>query len=104
MSLITTEIVRSLSSYSECIEKHLSVGDWEGLNTTLQERQEVLEGFFSQLNPAVGIEAKVVDLILQIQAEDSVFLRLLKSQKHELEKQFTSLKQGRKSVKAYQHL
>ncbi len=103
MSLITTEIVRSLSNYAECIGKYLSVGDWERLNITLQERQKVLDVFFSQLNP-VDKEAKIVSLILQIQAEDVVFLRLLKSQKHELEKQFTSLKQGRKSVKAYQDL
>ncbi len=102
MSLIQMDIVKSLSSYAGYIEKHLSEGDWEGLNITLQKRQEVLEAFFSQ--PNEGKEPKVADLILKIQAEDIMFLKLLKDQKLELEKQFTSLKQGRKLVKVYQDL
>jgi len=92
-----------LSGYSAKIQKSLTTGSWEDLSEILVQRQKVLENFFSQLD-SMEMENKsdAVYLIKKIQQEDEIFLKLLVAQKQGLEKKFLSLKQSRKSVKAYQ--
>jgi len=92
-----------LSGYSEKIQKSLTAGSWEDLSEILVQRQKMLEDFFSQLKGMKrDNQSDIAYLIKKIQQEDEVFLKLLVAQKQGLEKQFISLKQSRKSVKAYQ--
>jgi len=95
------ESIQYILASSELIEKALHEGDWEELNNILKKRQKALEVFFSQLN-SLDKTAEVVALIIKIQKEDAVFFDLLKMKKQGLEKRFTALKQGRRSLKAYQ--
>ncbi|MCF7970990.1 MAG: flagellar protein FliT [Methylococcaceae bacterium] len=88
-------------SFTEEIQKKISEGDWEDLSDLLKQRQEALEYFFTDSVSGM-CRADVISMIEKIQVEDALSLRVLQAQKQTMEKQYLSLKQGRKSVKAYQ--
>ncbi len=92
-----------VADFSISIEQAIAKSDWDALNDVLQKRQYALERFFS--NRKKGERSlEIKKMIHKIQQEDAVFLRLVQTQKKEMKKQYASLKQGRKSVKAYQQL
>ena len=101
MSDVVSEM-RVISSYSEGIKELISAGSWDDLNSILTERQQAIELFFSLLSSKEKTP-DVIRLIEKLQAEDAAALYLLQVEKQGLEKQYLSLKQGRKSVKAYQY-
>ncbi len=101
--MLGSDIQQAISSYAEQLQKAIAEADWENLNDVLQLRQEVLERFFAS-QAAKEKKSDVIAMIEKIQTEDALCLRVLQAQKKELEKQCNSLKQGRKSVKAYQNI
>lgn len=103
MSRSETEMEQIISDFAKSIQNTIAEGEWDALNDVLQERQNALEKFFSNLEK--GEKSLVVkEMIKKIQQEDAVFLSLVQAQEKEMKEQFTSLKKGRKSVKAYQQL
>ncbi len=94
-------IMKIFSSYAEKIQLAIFEGSWEDLNDTLKQRQAKLEIIFSELSSSDKDDI-LLFLIKKIQKEDGISLQLIKTKKLELEKQYLSLKQGRKSLKAYQ--
>lgn len=101
MSKEEAVIMKIFSSYVEKIQLAIFEGSWEDLNDTLKQRQAKLEIIFSELSSS-GKDDILLFLIKKIQKEDGISLQLIKTKKLELEKQYLSLKQGRKSLKAYQ--
>lgn len=98
-----TEMESVVFDFSVSIKNSITESDWDELNDVLQQRQHVLERFFSNLKKgerSLGIK----EMIKKIQQEDAGFLRLVQVQKKEMKNQYTSLKQGRESIKAYQQL
>jgi hypothetical protein len=93
--------IQDISGFSKKIQENINENDWDALNDVLKQRQHALEIHFAHLVPEEGT-SETIEMIKKIQAEDAVFTRNLKDQKQQLEKQFLSFKQGRKSVKAYQ--
>lgn len=91
----------TLSSFSEKIAQAIGCEDWDALNDVLIQRQECLEKLFSApIKPTQ--RSTVIDLMLKIQKEDSLYLAGVQDRKYLLQKYATSLSQGRKNVKAYQ--
>lgn len=88
-------------NYKKSIQKKISEEEWEALNHVLKERQSALEIFFSKLE-FTSNKCKVIEMIKKIQIEDAGFLSLIQDQRMKMKKQLTDLKQGRKSIKAYQ--
>ncbi len=97
------DIEQVVANFSISIEKAIAKSDWDTLNDVLRERQNTLERFFLNLEKGER-SLEVKKMIHNIQQEDAVFLRLVQAKKKEMKKQYTSLKQSRKSVKAYQQL
>ncbi len=103
MNSLDNNMEHVVAEFSISIEKAIAKSDWDTLNDVLRERQNALERFFSNLKKGEK-SLEIKKMIYKIQQEDAVFLRLVQAQKKEMKKQYTSLKQGRKSVKAYQQL
>ncbi len=103
MPKLGSDIQQVISGYTEQLQKAIAEADWENLNDLLQQRQDDLERFFAS-QAAKEKKSDLVAMIEEIQTEDALCLRVLQAQKKELEKQCNSLKQGRKSVKAYQNI
>ncbi len=101
MNRLESNIEQVVADFSVSIKNAISKGDWDALNDILQQRQYALERFFSNMKKGEK-SLEIKKMINKIQQEDAVFLRLVQAQKKEMKKQYTSLKQGRKSVKAYQ--
>jgi hypothetical protein len=92
-----------ISAYAESIKNTINEGDWDSLNKILKDRQLALEKFFAGIDSKEqAVQMKAV--FKKMQEEDVVFLSKVQAKKKEMKKQYTSLKQGRKSVKAYQQL
>ena len=103
MNSLENNMEQVVDDFSVSIKNAISKGDWDALNDVLQKRQYALERFFS--NRKKGEKSlEIKKMIHKILQEDAVFLRLVQTKKKEMKKQYTSLKQGRKSVKAYQQL
>ncbi len=103
MNSLDDNMEQVVAEFSISIEQTIAKSDWDTLNDVLRERQNTLERFFSNLKKGERtLETK--KMIHKIQQEDAVFLHLVQAKKKEMKKQYTSLKQGRKSVKAYQQL
>ena len=93
--------VQDIYTYTVRIQEQITENDWDALNNVLKQRQQALELHFAHLVPEQG-SADTIEMIKKIQAEDAIFMQDLKDQKQQMEKQYLSFKQGRKSVKAYQ--
>jgi hypothetical protein len=101
MSHGIAELQHIIVECAEKIELAMSGEDWQKLTIILQQRQELLEKkilFLSKEDRHV----EVVGLIKKIQADDAGFLSILQQKKKELEKQLHYIKQGKKSIKAYE--
>ena len=98
-----TEMERVVYDFSVSIKNSITESDWDELNDVLQQRQDVLERFFSNLKKGEK-SLRIKEMIKKIQQEDGGFLQLVQVQKKEMKTQYTSLKQGRESVKAYQQV
>ncbi len=90
-----------ISAYAESIINTINEGDWDSLNKVLKDRQLALEKFFAGTeNKEQAVQLKGV--FKKMQEDDVVFLSKVQAKKKEMKKQYTSLKQGRESIKAYQ--
>lgn len=103
MRAVENKMMEAISAYTSRIQQLISEGSWEDLNDILMQRQKDLESFFSG-SVHLDKTLDIAGVIKKIQAEDAVSLRILQAQKKELETRYLSLKQNRKSVKAYQNL
>ncbi len=103
MNMSETEMERVVYDFSVSIKNSITESDWDELNDVLQQRQDVLERFFSNLKKGEK-SLRIKEMIKKIQQEDGGFLQLVQVQKKEMKTQYTSLKQGRESVKAYQQV
>ena len=101
MNKLEKDFVEIRSNYKKSIQKKISEEEWDALNHILKERQSALEVFFSKLED-IPNKSKEIEMIKKIQMDDAGFLRLIQDQKTKMKKQLTDLKQGRKSIKAYQ--
>ena len=99
--MIEKGIQHTLSGFSLEIKELVEQGEWDALNEVLTQRQKVLSSFFSQLPKNPQIE-ELVGIIKNLQNEDADFLQTVQRQKAAIEKEYLSLKQGRKSIAAYQ--
>jgi len=97
------ELQKNIAEYNEKIELFLSTAEWQDLSIVLNQRQAMLEVFFSELTVNEKT-SEVRQMIRKIQAENAAFLRNLQAQKKALEKHILAFKQGRQSVKAYHNL
>ncbi|MBE0468766.1 MAG: flagellar protein FliT [Methyloprofundus sp.] len=96
-----SDLFSQFFQYPEKIKNLVAAQDWASLSEILAERQSGLE----QLVPAMKAEGKnseLKELILKIQQQDAAFLELIGEKRQLTEAKFLSLKQGRKSIKAYQ--
>jgi len=103
MNKLGTEIERTVSEFSGSIKNAIAEGKWDTLNDVLQQRQQVLEEFFSNLKKGENT-VEIKGMIKKIQQEDTLFLRLVQTREKEMKEKQSSLKQGQESVKAYQQL
>ena len=92
---------RVIAESSESIEEVMLAEEWQKLTTILQERQKRFEENFPLL-PKEDSRREMVDMIKEIQVDDAVFLSVLQQKKSELEKKLHYIKQGKKSIKAYE--
>lgn len=97
-------IVELQAIISECAEKikqAISNEDWQKLTIILQQRQELLEKEMLSLPKEVR-HGELVALIKEIQTDDAGSLSIVQQKKKELDKQLHYIKQGKKSIRAYE--
>jgi len=94
------EIKQRIEVYTSEIQKSLVESDWDALNALLLGRQEELENFFCQLGGS-DKNKELVTWIQGIQLQDDKFSHLIQEKRKFLEKEVSSLKQGKKSVQSY---
>jgi len=93
---------RIIVECAEDIEEVMLAEDWQKLATILQQRQVCLEERLPLLFKEDS-RTELVNVIKRIQVDDAVFLSVLQQEKTELEKKLHYIKQGKKSVKAYEY-
>lgn len=103
MVITRIEMTQIISAYSKKIQEYIAESDWNGLSGQLTLRQQALEDFFSS-QVLTDSTSFAREMVKKIRLEDDNFQQMIIDQKHGLEKQHQSLRQGRKAVKVYQEL
>lgn len=96
------DLEATMCDFADQIEQVIAVDDWESLNSLLSQRQQALEHFFTHVDKKPPQSLEIIALIQTIQQQDKHFFTQLEAKKATTETQYLSLKQGRKSIKAYQ--
>lgn len=89
-------LLQELNSFALQITQAIELNDWEGLSTILTARQARLE---SLLNAHLTVEE--LHVLQSLQAMDKLFVDAVLSKKMELLKEFQTVAQGQKGIKAY---
>ncbi|MDD2863398.1 MAG: hypothetical protein PHC99_01555 [Methylococcales bacterium] len=89
-------LLQELDSFSLKITKAIELNDWEDLSAILTVRQARLE---SLSNTQLTVEEQRI--LESFQAMDKLFIDAVLSKKMELLKEFQTVAQGQKCVKAY---
>ncbi len=95
-------LLQELNAFSLRITQAIEIGDWQQLSNVLAERQSRLEVL---LNSSLSDEDQrtVQGVLESVQAMDRLFIEAVQSKKTELLKQFLSVAQGQKVIRAYRH-
>lgn len=93
-------LLDELNSFSVLIAQAIESNDWERLSEILIQRQARLE---TLLNSSLSEEnQRTIESISEsVQAMDKLFIEAVQFKKTELLKQFQSVTQGRKVIRAY---
>lgn len=93
-------LLQELNGFSLKITKAIELNDWEQLSEILIQRQARLEFL---LNAPLSIEEQsaIQGVLESIQAMDKLFIDSVQSKKMALLKEFQSVAQGQKGVRAY---
>ncbi|MDD5227790.1 MAG: flagellar protein FliT [Methylococcales bacterium] len=93
-------LLQELNGFSLRIAQAIESNDWEQLTEILMQRQARLETLLNV--PLSENEQHAIQGVLEsIQAMDSLFVDTVQSKKTELLKDFKSVAQGQKVVRAY---
>ena len=95
-----SELLRELNGFSLRITEAIESNDWERLSIILIQRQAHLE---TLLNTPLsdGNQHTIQNIFEAVQAMDKLFIDAVQLKKTELLKDFQSVAQGQKGVKAY---
>ena len=95
-------LLQELNAFSLRITQAIELGDWQQLTSVLTERQSRLELL---LNSSLSDEDQrtIRGVLESVQAMDRLFIDAVQSKKTELLKQFQSVAQGQKVIRAYGH-
>lgn len=89
-------LLQELNSFALKITQAIELNDWEGLSTILTTRQARLE---SLSNAHLTVEE--LHVLQSLQAMDKLFVDAVLSKKMELLKEFQTVAQAQKGIKAY---
>lgn len=94
--------ITKLNQFTQKIAEAIELNDWEGLSVILIERQAYFE---QMLNSTSDYQEKIKleSIVQSIQAMDKLFVDAVQLKKTELLKQFNTLSQARKVIRAYEH-
>jgi hypothetical protein len=93
-------LLQELNDFSLKITQSIESSDWEQLSTILLQRQARLEILLNA--PLSEDDQSTIQGVLEsIQAMDKLFVDTVQSKKTELLKDFQSVAQGQKGLKAY---
>ncbi len=93
-------LLHELNGFSVKITKAIELNDWENLSEILMQRQARLEELLNT-NSSEDDQRIIQDVLESIQVMDKLFIDTVLLKKTELFKDFQSVAQGRKCVKAY---
>lgn len=95
-----TQLLQELNQFSLNITNAIESNDWEQLLEILIKRQARLEQLLNA--PLSEAERQTIQSVLQsIEAMDKLFIDSVEFKKNELLKDFQSVVQGQKGIKAY---
>ncbi len=93
-------LLHELSGFSVKITKAIELNDWENLSEILMQRQARLEELLNT-NSSEDDQRTIQGVLESIQVMDKLFVDTVLLKKTELLKDFQSVAQGKKGVKAY---